>query len=286
MTNAPDNIGLDIGGTTLKIVRVDTRGNVRAQITCPAGGLIPQDALFSIIDASVAQVGGLDGVAQVGIAVGGLVRADGTMPVGATNLPNLAEVPLQALFTERFHRPCHVQNDAHAALRGEAWIGSARGCENALMITFGTGIGGAVMLDGKIRRGAHGAAGEIGAWPLLGVADGISLEDFISPVRFERRTSRSLADALLRSDDADGRAARDVIGQAITSVHLLLDLELILIAGGLSAVGEPLREAIDQATRRACPPDMHHGLAVRLGALGSYAGAIGAVAPRAPGAPP
>lgn len=279
---ATDAIGLDIGGSTLKAVRIGADGAIVRRATTAAGGGLAREALLAVIDKTIAEIGGLDGVSRVGIAVGGLVRRDGTMPAGATNLPNLAETPLAALFGQRFARPCHVLNDAQAAMHGEAWCGAARGLSHVLMVTFGTGIGGGLLLDGRVRAGAHGSAGEIGAWPVADAGGTAMLEAFISPVRFARRSGRGLAEALLRADqDVEGAAALAAVGRALASAHLLLDLDAILLGGGITAAGEPLRAAIDGAVRQACPPAFHHGLIVGLAALGSYAGAMGAVAPSA-----
>lgn len=283
MSNS-DRIGLDIGGTTLKAVRVDATGAVVHRSTRPAGGGVTRDALLAVVDAATADAGGHDAVARIGIAVGGVVRRDGSMPIDATNLPNLAGPPLAPLFAQRFGRPCHVLNDAHAAMHGEAWCGAARGLTNAMMVTFGTGLGGGLLLDGRVRTGAHGSAGEIGAWPMLDRAAVTMLEGEVSPVRFEWRHGRPLVSALLDAvRDPVGAEALAAIGRALASAHLLLDLDAILIGGGITAAGEPLRAAIEDAIRQACPAAFQHGLAVRLGELGPYAGAIGAVAPTVAG---
>lgn len=279
-----DAIGLDIGGTTLKAVRVRADGHVLAKVTLSAGGRIQTDALLSAVDQAIADLGGLQAVGYVGIAVGGIVRPDGSMPATATNLPNLAEVPLPQFFSTHCSRPCTVLNDAHAALHGEAWIGAAHGIGNVVMVTFGTGIGGGVMLDGKVRRGAHGTAGEIGAVLMFDDGQGMTFEDLAAPVRFAARHGRPLADALLAAarnpaSDPAGASALTGIGRALASAHLLLDLDAILIGGGMTAVGEPLRAALERATLSACPGPMQHGLVVKLSELGAYAGAIGAVAP-------
>lgn len=280
-----DLIGLDIGGTTLKAVRARADGTLVRKVTVAAGGRIPREALLSILAQTVTDLAGRDVMHRIGVAVGGLVQADGSMPRSATNLPNLAGVPLAPLFAACLPRPFTIVNDAQAAMHGEFWVGAARGLSDALLITFGTGIGAGLLLDGRVRQGPHGSAGEIGA-VLLGAFEGIGIafEDIAAPVRFERRQGRPLAEALLDAADPAGRAALDAIGRSLAAAHLLLDLQAIIIGGGIAERGEPLRAAIDGAVIRACPPDMHHGLKVYASTLGPYAGAIGAVAPTIAGA--
>lgn len=286
MTGTPDAIGLDIGGTTLKAVRLDAAGRCLQQTTLAAGGAIAREQLLSAVDRAVVDVGGLSGIERIGISVGGVVRADGSMPADATNLPNLAGLPLRQLFSERFGLPCTVINDAHAALHGEAWCGAAQGLRQVLMVTFGTGIGGAIMTDGHVRKGARGMAGEIGVWPVVD-QDGRTqaFEDVAAPVRFERRYGVPFATALSDPDPrSQGKAALRAIGSVLASAHVLLDLEAIILGGGIVAVGEPFRAAIEAEAWAACPAPYCTTLDVRLGSLGPYAGAIGAVVPGAPGA--
>lgn len=273
-------IGLDIGGTSIKAVRMNAEGICTAQRTVPAGSALSRSALLNLVRSTVCDLVGGDRLVRLGIAVGGAVRADGSMPVEASNLPALAETPLPALFAAQLGHPCTVLNDAHAAMHGEAWLGAARGLRDVLMVTFGTGIGGGLMLGGLVRRGEHGTAGELGAWRLT---DGGTFEALASPVNFERRTKRPLGEALLDDTaDTETNVALDAIGRSLAAAHLLLDLEAIVIAGGIVSIGDPLRAHVEAAVRRHCPPPLLHDLRVVVSALGPYAGAMGAVAPSVP----
>jgi glucokinase len=276
-TGAGIRIGLDIGGTSLKAVRVSAAGDIEDRVTLDAGGAIPREALLARVAETVAALARGDRAASIGIAVGGLVRPNGTMPSEATNLPNLVGVALAPLFSGRLGAPCHVLNDAQAAMHGEAWRGAARGKRNALLVTLGTGIGGGLLLDGKVRRGAHGAAGEMGVWPL---ERGQSLETIAAPGAFERRTGVRLGDLIVATTrTAEVERALDALGRALAAAHLLLDLEAIVLSGSVTAVGQPLQTAVEGAVRRYLPAAFDHGLEIVIGTLGAYAGAIGAVAP-------
>jgi len=275
-------VGLDIGGTNLKAVCVAPDGTTLASAAVPAGGAIAREALLSIVAQTTRELaGGPPG--HVGIAVGGAVQPDGTMRLGSTNLPNLAGIDLAAAFGALLGAPVRLEHDGRAAMRGEAWTGAARGARNAMTLTFGTGIGAGLLLDGQIRTGAHRGAGEIGVWRLLpppGSGTWPSVEDIAAPGGVELGRRGQDYAALLSQGGADVSRAEafDLIGRSIANAHLLLDLEVVVLVGGVTALGEPFRTAVEAAFAAACPEEFRHGLSIRLGALGTFCGAIGAAA--------
>lgn len=278
-------LGLDIGGTNLKAALLTPDGAVLARATVPAGGAITRDALMATIERTARELAG-GRAERVGIAVGGAVQPDGTMTLGSTNLPNLAGIPLAETFAALLGAPCRVEHDGRAAMRGEAWLGAARDKRNAMTLTFGTGIGAGLLLGGRIHAGAHDGAGEIGVWRLLPPpASGTwhSVEDLAAPGGLELgRHTRDYAALLAAGSGSDAAAERatvfDLVGRSIANAHLLLDLEAVVLIGGVTALGEPFRAAVEAAFLAACPTEFRHGLAIRLGGLGPYCGAIGAAA--------
>ena len=119
-----------------------------------------------IVDAICEMVGEIEdelpgGVAAVGVGCAGLVGRSGSVAT-SPNIPEIRDFPLRAMLAGRLDRPVAVDNDATAALRAEMACGAASGAGNVLLATFGTGIGAALALDGEIRRGAGGLAGEAG----------------------------------------------------------------------------------------------------------------------------
>lgn len=277
-------IGLDIGGTNLKAVAVDHDGIVRASKAVPAGGAIPREALFAIVADTVTALDSGD-VTGVGIAVGGTVPTDGKMRLGSTNLPNLAGLPLAETFSGLLGIPCRADHDGRAAMRGEAWSGAARGVANAMTLTFGTAIGSGLLLGGHIHAGAHRGAGEIGVWRLAPPpASGpwTTFEEAAAPggVVFRGR-GLDYGELLAGPSEERPEAAAEIfglIGQAIANAHLLLDLDMVVLVGGVTAIGEPFRAAVESAYKAACAEEFRHGLVIRLGELGTYCGAIGAAA--------
>lgn len=273
-------IGLDIGGTNLKAVRMTSDGAIEEQVTVPAGGRIARGTLLEIVQQAVSKLRGGDRPGGVGIAVGGLIQPDGAMRGDSTNLPNLADLPLAETFTSLLGLPCRVEHDGRAAMRGEAWLGAARNARNAMTMTFGTGIGAGLLLDGRIHAGGHGGAGEIGVWR-LDPQSRSTLEEVAAPVKIAAARGVDFA-ALFSAWQADPAIGLDVpferIGRAIANAHLLLDLEVVVLFGAMVALGEPLRAAIERGFLDACPPDFRHGLSIRLSELGPLAGAVGAAA--------
>lgn len=277
-------IGLDIGGTSVKAVRVSTAGEVLADTTASVGGGATRDALLDAAADSVGKVARGQPVGRVGIAVGGLIRPDGTMHLGSTNLPNLADLPLRETFEARLGVPCRVEHDGRAAMRGEAWSGAAKGARNAVTVTLGTGIGAGLLLAGRIYEGSLHAAGEIGVgrlaprpeegpWP--------TLEEIAAPVEVERRTGETFAGLFAAYGTGAACTAEldrvfEVLGRAIANIHLMLDLEAVVLVGRVTAIGEPFRRAIETSVHNACPEDFRGRLTVRLGQLGAFAGAVGA----------
>jgi glucokinase len=263
--------GIDFGGSTLKAVCTNEAGKVLLSHTAAAGGTVSRDALISAAKEALTHIADNDSVKQVGLAFGGAIQRDGTMLPTSTNLPNIANLPLVSHFESELDAQVRIENDARAAMRGEAWSGAAHGFKNAITITFGTGIGAGIMLDGKVLRGSHGTAGEIGVW-LLG-DDSTTFEDFCAPGRVEKATGLRFDDMFLR-----GAAAKMLArtGRALANAHLLLDLEAVVLLGGITELGEPLRAAVETSFCAACPADYRADLMVRLGAHGALAGAVGA----------
>lgn len=155
-------IGLDVGGTKVLGVAVDRAapGTVLAQhrIPTPDGGEGLVAALGGLVEVLAGQAGA---PSAVGVGVPGIVDRTGTLVLGP-HLPNLRGQPFAAQVGERFGLPAVVDNDANCHAVAEQRAGAARGADEALVITLGTGVGGGIITGGRLLRGAHGFAGEPG----------------------------------------------------------------------------------------------------------------------------
>jgi glucokinase len=191
----------------------------------------------------------------------------------------------------RLGRETWVLNDAHAAAVAEAWIGAARGVSHAVLLTLGTGVGGGVILDGRLFPGATGRAGHLGHITLNcdGAPDIVgmpgSLEDCIGNHNIGHRSNgrfpstAELVQAVKRGDDrANDCWRRSVRGLAVGIASLInaFDPEVVVIGGGISECGailfEPLRSFMEEVEWRPA----NKGVPVVAARLGELAGAIGA----------
>lgn len=160
-------VGVDIGGTSIKAGVVSSQGETISRLSAPSALNCSRDTgmenLFQTIEGAVS-------LSQLSWEeIGGIgVASPGTMDIAAGivyhpfNMPGWENLPLRDIVSERFKKPAILQNDANAAAYGEYWIGAARDAHSLMFWTLGTGIGGGIVIDGKILTGAHSHAGECG----------------------------------------------------------------------------------------------------------------------------
>lgn len=288
MNDARAILGLDLGGTHVKGLVVSADGRVLAEETHPTA-----DDGDGAWQANVVAVAGklraqFPAMAAAGLCAPGLAAADErkirTMPGRLRGLEGLD-------WSAALGLPTVVLNDAHAALLGEVWRGAARGQTNVLMLTLGTGVGGAAMVDGRLLRGHLGRAGHLGHLSLNpdGARDIVgtpgSLEDAIGDCTVAERTSGRFATTreLVAAAGAGDTTAREVwmravraLGAALAGLINVLDPQTIVVGGGIAAAGDalfgPLRAALDEFEWRVGAS----GVAVVPAQLGALAGAFGA----------
>ncbi len=277
---------VDLGGTYLRMALIDGAGRIHHQLKqrTPKG-----DSPDTVVNALASAAenwrnNGMGGgcIAAASIMVPGTVNNDNAVVVQAPNLPSLTSFPLKAVLEERFGWPVVLENDANAAAVGEMWLGAARGCRDVVSVTLGTGVGGGVILDGQLWRGAHGSAGEIGHTtvdPFSGLKCKCGnvgcLEMFASATAIVRMTRENLPQfpqSLLNREELTAErvyeAGRDgdqlalcvfkrfgtYLGIGLANLINIIDPEIIVIAGG-AVNGWPLfadymhREVNERAVR-------------------------------------
>ena len=154
---------VDLGGTHLRAALIDDGGRIFKQLKqeTPKG-----DSALCIVNALVNAAQQWDSdklpVVATSIMVPGAVDSEKAVVLQAPNLPSLVNFELKAELEQRLGWPVFLENDANAAAVGEMWMGAARCCRDVISVTLGTGVGGGVIIDGKLWRGSHGSAGEIG----------------------------------------------------------------------------------------------------------------------------
>ncbi len=301
-------VGIDLGGTKVIGLRVDGDGAILAREDHDS---LPEDAdgvMDVVLD--VAQTLAADGAAgAVGVGTAGMVDFEAGAVAFSPNLP-LREVPIRDLVAERVGLPCVVDNDANAAAWGEYRFGAARGTRHALLVTVGTGIGGGIIDDGRLFRGAHGFAAEIGhfivepggppcgcgnrgCWEQMASGNAIgrlgrqlAQEDPTSLIATlagkEPVTGRHVSEAAGRGDAAAVAIFTEVgrrLGEGIAGLVNILDPEIVVVGGGVAEEGDLLLEPARAAYRETVEAPAHRpGVEIVPAALGKDAGAIGAAA--------
>lgn len=267
LNNAGDLIfAADLGGTHLRAATVDRHGEIRFRFKqntpqAPDANAIV-DAIVAAVLESQQQSGSVNQISAVSLVVPGTVNVAENAVVRAPNLPCLDGFQLGAALTERLGVPAIIENDANAAAVGEMWQGAAVGCNTIICVTLGTGVGGGIILDGKLWRGVDGAAAEIGHMcvdPFGGVACTCGsrgcLEVFASAtaiVRMTREASPRYPDSVLqgrvdhtaemifeagqRGDELALEIFRRMgvyLGIGLANLINILNPEMIVIGGGV-----------------------------------------------------
>ena len=280
------SLGVDIGGTKILAGAVSESGEVLSEHRVPSPAQNPEQmvaTVASLIEKVISEVGE---VSAIGVAAAGFFNLQRSKVLYAPNL-NWRNEPLQQKISDRIGRSVVVENDANAAGWAEFRFGSAQECNSMVMLTLGTGVGGAVVDGGRLMRGGYGIAGELGH--ITVVRDGLicgcgrlgCVEQYASGTAL-LRSANELAD----SSDPLGariRQLRDQAGQlsgheayqavsekdpgalmlvekaaehlasAMGSIVAVLDPEVFVIGGGLSELGEALLEPLRREFAKQLP---------------------------------
>tara|TARA_Y100001933_G_scaffold222942_1_gene234151 strand:- start:125434 stop:126321 length:888 start_codon:yes stop_codon:yes gene_type:complete len=282
-------IGIDIGGTQTKAVRVTPDGQVLEQTQLETGDTDNawQVAIKDWVTHCISEQGPTK---HIGVSCPGIARPDGS---GISWMTGRMQRVVDFDFTRHLQSQNHVPvlNDAMAALLGEVWQGAANGLENVVMLTLGTGVGGAIYTNGKLLKGHTGRAGHLGHITInsSGPKDicntSGSIEHAIGNYSIAERSdgrftsTRQLVEAVTR-DDVQAReiwqTSIDQLAVALASIINVLDPQCIIIGGGVAQSGaalfKPLVNAMDHVEWRPTG----QGVPIVAAQLGPWAGAIGA----------
>lgn len=291
-------IGVDLGGTNIAAGVVDFDNKIIAKSSVPTAlPKTPDEIADSIAElakgvAALAQVT-MDQISVVGVGTPGAVNGDGVVENDA-NL-GFVNTPLRAMLEDRLKLPCRVGNDAKCAALGEQVAGAGKGTSDFIMVTLGTGIGGGIILGGKLLVGINGAAGEVGHTVID--QQGIPckcgrigcFEKYASATALVSQAKVVLPDITCAKDvfdlaHNDNLVALEVLdtyteylATGITNIINIFQPEMICIGGGIAAQGEylmkPLREKVAEKryTKNASVQTV-----IRAATLGNDAGIIGA----------
>jgi len=307
--STPETVGVDLGGTKVLVGVVGEHRKVLYEDQERSAGQ-SQDELMETLEREVREaLEARPNVAAVGLGIPCTIDRERGVAITAVNLP-IENLPIRDLMHERLGIPVFVDNDANVAALAEHRFGAAKGTSDAVMLTIGTGIGGGVIIDGEVYRGATGAASEPGHMvidfdgpPCQGNCPNHGcLETFASGtalaregrVAAEREPESALGRVLAEGGTIDGKAVTDAanvgdptalavvaeaarrLGAGLSGLANIFEPDVIVLGGGVTkAVGElMIGPARDELRSRALPP--MNEVPVELAELGTEAGMVGA----------
>jgi glucokinase len=275
------SLAVDIGGTKIAVALVDRYGVVQRRSTRPTAAGGDAEALFATVCGAIADLDHEStAIDVVGVGCGGPMTAGGA-EVSPVNIPAWRGFPLRSRLAELTGRPTFVDNDAKALALGEGWRGAARGESHFVAMVVSTGVGGGIVLDGRLLDGRAGNAGHIGhvivepEGRVCGCGARGCLEAEASGTAIAAVTGAPPAQA---GPDVRTRTGR-LVGRAVASVASLLDLRLAVVAGSVAlGFGDPFfAEAQAELASRA-QLDHSRGAVIRPAGLGADGPLVGAAA--------
>lgn len=295
-------LGIDIGGTGIKAAIVDERGNILHHSETPTCATEGGTQILDRVKRLAVSLAEKAGTQVAGCGVGSAGRIDhrrGQVIFASGNLPGWTGTSLGPELSRALGMPVSVDNDVNAAAIGEAWIGAGKGTADFLMLTLGTGVGGAIMIGGKLWRGARWGAGEVGHMALYPRGEecncgGIGCaERYVSAKALTRRSNEALGSsrpfrgirdviAAAERGPADRREAarkgvehwtRD-LALFLMNLQMAFDPQVIILGGGIVRLNY-WWDRLLEASSRECRP---RTLSTRLkrAHLGPQAGVVGA----------
>ena len=306
-------IGIDVGGTNVKIALVDGDGKIIYSNSVPTYAQMGYEYTVNNIKQAIKDLmketnTEAKDIQGIGFDFPGQVDCKTGVVKLAPNIPGWVNVPIAQMIEEEFHIPTRIDNDVRCAALGELKFGAGRGCENFVCITVGTGIGSGLVINGKVVRGAANAAGELGHiklqmedGPLCGCGDSGCLEAFASGpsiVAMAQEYLKGGKSAKFRELAGDGEITPYIvakaaeagdpvakrifekmgyyIGMGLTSVINLLNPEKIIIGGGVAECGDLLLDPIRRTINDRAMKVQRESVEIVPAELGNSAGVIGA----------
>jgi len=290
-------LAIDIGGTNLRAALVDRRGRIFARQRHAT--VLTRDGLAAQLTDIISKARTKESrISAAGIGFPGPMKIKEGLILTPPNIPDCANLPLKKILEKATRLPVFLENDANAAALGEYWIGAAKGAHSVLCLTLGTGIGGGIVLDGKVWHGAGDVAGELGHITVkpggrkCGCGKRGCLETYASASGVARSAILRLAGGKMsavnsaivyRAAMQGDRAAREVLhetgrilGAAIGNLLNVLNPAVVVLTGGLARAGSLLFRPLIAEAPKHCFRAAFRGTRIVRGKLGDDAGIAGA----------
>jgi glucokinase len=308
--SAGQAIGVDLGGTKMLVGVLDRDSRVLWESREASTGQ-SEDELVELLVREINEAReACPGAAAIGLGIPATIDRRRGVAVSAVNLP-IADLPVRDLVSKRTGLPVFVDNDANVAALAEHLLGAARGAENAVMLTIGTGIGGGLIIGGEVYRGSTGAGAELGHTvidldgprcqgncPGRGCVETMASGTAIGREgreAAERNPDSAIGRLLAEGEEVDGKAVTEAalagdatsievfdlvgtrLGAALASFANIFEPDMIVVGGGAMAAGDLLLEPARRELRQRALPPMNETPVIEA-KMGSDAGMIGAAA--------
>jgi len=303
-------VGVDVGGTTIKVGVCNATGDLLHSFEGPTDNDKGTDAILSNIAAYARHVVtetsySWEQVEGVGVGIPGFLDIPNGIVKFSPNL-NLRMTNVKAFLTDTLQKPVKINNDANVAALGEAWGGAGRGVDNCVCYTLGTGVGGGIIIGGRIVEGFNAMAGELGhmavvpdleaiqcgcgkmgcletvssATGIIRMAkDAVERGDRTSLSTVENITAKDVVDAAKAGDEVAARIvnrAAFYLGKSLATMAIVTNPQRFIIGGGVAKAGEFLFEQIREVFRKYTPEMAQEGVEIVPAQLGNNAGVVGA----------
>ena len=306
-------IGVDLGGTNVKIAIVDDAGNIICSRSAPTdadkGFEAAYENIVNVIYTIINECEvSKEEISGIGFGLPGLIDSKNGIIKDLPNMPGWVNIPFGEMIKKEFDLRVEIVNDVRAATLGEYKFGAGRGVSNLVCITIGTGIGSGMIIDGKLVKGSTSVAGEIGhmtlqehGGPICGCGNTGCLEALGSASSIVKRghelltggrpskireimgdgplTAQVIAEAAAQGDAPASRILYETgrwIGIGLANIVNLLNPELIIIGGGVAQAGAPLIDPIRENIQKRALKLSAAAVRVETASLGEKAGVIGA----------
>ncbi len=281
-------IGVDLGGSAIKLGRFTQAGDCLNDLTVPTPQPSTPEAVTAAMAAAIAALDPDRETVAIGVGTPGPADAAGRIARVAINLAGWHDVPIADVLEAQTGRPVTVANDANCAGLGEAWLGAGRAYNDLIVLTLGTGVGGAIVLDGRLFVGRHGTAGELGLitlnpeGPPCNSGNRGSLEQHCSVQAIVRETGLTPAALYDKAQAGDGEAIAfwqtygRWLGAGIASLVYVLTPEAVIVGGGISAAADLFLPTTLAELETRVLPSSREGMRVLVAELGNQAGIAGA----------
>lgn len=282
-------VGIDLGGTSIKIGRFALDGKCIKHFSIPTPLPSTPEAVLDAMVKGISQiVSDFSKLQGIGVGTPGPVDGAGRVARLAINLDGWQDIPIAGWLQSKTGLPTILGNDANCAGVGEAWLGAGRNHQNLILLTLGTGVGGAIMINGQLFTGSQGAAGELGlitlnpSGPVCKSGNSGSLEQYISAQAIRRNTGIEPREWGQRAAAGDPEAIEfwqkygRYLGVGLTSLIYVLTPELIILGGGISASSKYFLPAAQQEIDERVLFPSRQGIKIVTAELGNQAGMLGA----------